>query len=236
MLCQVAVVEEYLGTGDRAATDSEAPDSVASEDNTAVRDGAGRKVVMVRERELLSLEDEFHSTSETLVKQMAWIANYLGRLTKHISGDGLVKPPDEPAHADFMRILRTILKKTQQAEVRARQCLQSIFGQQDLAPRYFPDQQDSKASLWTNQCNAPELILALQTTLTATKKDCQTKVSNIAQEKEEALVKCSREWKRAIRTAAKRMNKDPSVPSTNPLNILKGESDVDAVRPTITAE
>ena len=65
-----------------------------------------------------------------------------------------------------------------------------------------------QAGLWQKQCAAPEYILALQTTLVVTRRECQEKVKHVSQEKEEALVKCSREWKRAIRTAAKRMNKE----------------------------
>ena len=51
-------------------------------------------------------------------------------------------------------------------------------------------------------------MVALQTSLITTRKECQEKIQHATDEKEVALEKCGREWKRAIRKAAKRMNRD----------------------------
>lgn len=171
-----------------------------------------KKVSSMRERELLQLEREFHETAEMLVKQVAWIANYLGRLNKHVSGEGIVKPPktEDGSETDFMRILVKLLSKTQHAELRARKCLQEMFGQ--LEPEPSENVTLANVNFWTKQCKVPPVLRALQTNMSLIKKECEVKIVHVVQEKEEALVKCSREWKRAIRTAAKRMNKESAGP------------------------
>ena len=143
------------------------------------------------------------------MKQLAWISSYLGRITTHVTGGGKVRAPEEPEHAEFMRILVKLMKKTQAAEKRCRGCVKELFGKHEIANIY--GQAMAKSDLWKDQCSAPEIILALQTSLTFTRKECQAKVQHVVQEKEEALLKCSKEWKRAIRTAAKRMNKEAAV-------------------------
>lgn len=128
----------------------------------------------------------------------------VNRIAAHVAGEGQVEAPCLPETNDFMRILKRLIKKTQGAEQAARQCMKELYGKPELASVYS----DADSKLWQEHCAAPEFILALQTTLVVTRQECQEKVKHVNQEKEEALVKCSREWKRAIRTAAKKMNKE----------------------------
>lgn len=48
------------------------------------------KAFQPRDRELLSLERDFATNSEMLVKQLAWLASYLARITTHVTGGGKV--------------------------------------------------------------------------------------------------------------------------------------------------
>jgi len=185
------VVDEYLGTGDRP-TPSPSPSPMAAPHHP-------------RDRELQSLAHGFYESSEDLVTQMAWIARYLDRLAAHVAGKGKTAPPEEPHNTDFMRLLRKLLAKTQAAEQAGRRRMKELYGKPELAAIYT---ENGEVGLWQKQCAAPEYLLALQTTVAVTRRECQDKIHHISQEKEEALVKCSREWKRAIRTAAKRMNKE----------------------------
>jgi len=164
-------------------------------------------------RELLDLEYQFQDQAEQMTDQAASIANYLGRLTKACDSFGKKLndknsslSPRSSSESNFLQAVNKLLLKMKKSEGQMRDCLQSLFGDHDQITI------DREPDVWTRRCKPPTYLLALQKELLSGKIAETEKIKRLSKEKDEAIERNACEWKRAIRKAAKRINRDPETP------------------------
>ena len=164
-------------------------------------------------RELLDLEYQFQDRAEQMTDQAASIANYLGRLqkacdsfSKKLDDKNSSLSPRSSSESNFLQAVNKLLLKMRKSEGQMRDCLQSLFGEHDQISV------DREPDIWTRRCKPPLYLLALQKELLTGKIAETEKIKRLSKEKDEAIERNACEWKRAIRKAAKRINRDPETP------------------------
>eukprot|EP00658_Telonema_sp_P-2_P075480 TRINITY_DN6503_c0_g1_i1.p1 TRINITY_DN6503_c0_g1~~TRINITY_DN6503_c0_g1_i1.p1 ORF type:complete len:110 (-),score=38.14 TRINITY_DN6503_c0_g1_i1:344-673(-) len=65
-----------------------------------------------------------------------------------------------------------------------------------------------------DRCQPPAYVVVLEKALLDSKQEEHHKITKLQKEKEEAIERNAVEWKRAIRKAAKRINRDPDTPAS----------------------
>jgi len=184
-------------------------------------------------RELLDLEYQFQDRAEQMTDQAASISNYLGRLqkacdsfSKKLDDKNSSLSPRSSSESNFLQAVNKLLLKMKRSEGKMRDCLQSLFGEDDQITV------DREPDIWTRRCKPPLYLLALQKELLTGKIAETEKIKRLSKEKDEAIERNACEWKRAIRKAAKRINRDPETPvSINERPQLSHELEIENIPP-----